>query len=832
MAFGIVLPQTVILTESKSSFSKILATLQRGAIVTISEDLADGWLAVTDQATGITGNTPSSNLQISEQQPSATPVEDKTYTVLVNTPAARLRAGAGVEFPIVTVVKQDTSLKVIGQEGDWLKINHNNVEAYISAHLTQRRGTVKDTVAFLSDEPDLVSLELKPTKRIPLDGLTPKTRKYVAAEVWNNYGGLMEALSTKLAVPLASMVAVVSAESSGKAFGDDGRLIIRFEVHLFKKFFGEKDPIVFDRHFQSDGFRSHKFRPSDTAEWGAVHTNQKREWEVLTFARGLDDMAALRSISMGAPQIMGFNFKTIGYETVQAMFDEFSRSAHSQILGMFDFVRGGGSISQAVRALQTGDFLTFASIYNGPANAQTYETIIEEYIAIFNQLIPLAKPVAVPDVQRGPQFLPGALNPATVTEVAAAQNPPSKEIADTVKPLVVSVTPVQADIVITTTMQVNVRSEPSTKAKALGALEKGASLRLTELVESALDKISKPESAQQFINVEYNGQQGHVAAWLCIVNKLLTQTSIDAYINSLPQRDMPPGYKAFWAQKERLGLPDPFDIMPVQVRSEADLVNMQVNGFGPNTFSMWNGAKWYSRIGYMHNGYDFISKTGTPLIAVSDGIIIKNWVFMANKAEKTVVLWCYLPERFKDAEGRRMMSNVLIAMGHLSNGSVRQNHEVVRKGDVIGHTGTPAGSSSNDHLHYEIHLINGDPNLPNPRGIKMLREYKGDQNAGNNTPWNALMFYTPRLVNYSLHQGETIGFLGKFPEYPTRDMLKQNGSLHLDPLAPLTLAYYRYGIPNVWKPNKDGTRWGKGVVMTEELEGKLASIPSWVASSF
>jgi murein DD-endopeptidase MepM/ murein hydrolase activator NlpD/uncharacterized protein YgiM (DUF1202 family) len=826
MTTGIVLPQTLAITEGKSSFSAVKGTLKRGEVVAIVEDSGDNWLKVRHEPTNLEGYAPASHVAISSVPLESIPQETKVYDVVVNANGSRLRSGPGVQHPILTVLKQGETLRVFGEEGEWLQVSFNNQKAYISAHLTQRKDTARDSSSFLGEQPDLLSIELRPRSIIPLAGLAPQSRAVVAAQVWNDYGGLLEVLAKKLQVPLSSIVAVIAAESGGKAFADDNRLIIRFEVHIFRRFWGDANRALFDRHFRADGFRNHQFRASEADGWAAVHTSQKREWEVLSFARTLDDTAALKSISMGAPQIMGFNYKALGYETVQEMFDTFSRSAHAQLLGLFDFVRGGSSISQAIRALQTGDFLTFASLYNGPGNAAVYEEIIEDYVTQFKQIIGTAVPVPLPDTQRGPMNLPATDAPRD-KEILAAHNPPAAKIPDVVQPEAASAPPAEADVVLMPTTSINVRAEPSTASRSLGTVQKGASLRLLEPLQSALDKVRLPESARQFVQIEFNNQPAYVAAWLLAPARIMTQATINAYINRLPQAELPAGYHALWQQQERLGLPDPFDMLPVLPNSEAELVNMQVNGFGPNTFSMWNGAKWYSRIGYMHNGYDFISKSGTPLIAVADGVIIRNWLFMANKAEKTVVLWCFLPERYRDSQGRRMLSNVLVAMGHLANNTVRRNHEVVRRGDIIGYTGTPAGSQTNDHLHYEVHLINGDPTLPNARKIRLLKEYKGEQNASNNTPWNALLFYTPRLINYQIHQGKTIGFLGKYPEYPTRDMLRQNGSLHLDPLDPFALAYYRYGIPNVWKPQRSGARWPEGVVETASLPERLASLPAW-----
>jgi|GEM_PF-505016 len=819
--YGIVLPQTIILTSGKSSFSNIIATLQRGAIVEVSEEGTDGWGKLRDEDSGTEGFSVLTNFALMDEHPNvvkdATPFESYEVVVMSN---ARLRSGAGVQFGVVGNVDAKKMLTVLAEEPEWLKVEVGDGSAYISTHLTERKDTSK-IQGFLIDMPDLLNYPLEPKNIIPTKDLAEGKRPFACARVWNTFGGLIEELAKRLQIPVSTLVAAIAAESSGKAFGADARMIIRFEVHIFHRYWGVNNQALFDQHFQFQSWKSHKFRLNATDEWKAVHTTQEREWQVLEFARSLDDTAALKSISMGAPQMMGFNFKIMGYESVQEMFESFAKSAQAQILGMLDFIRS----AQAIRHLQSGDILSFATIYNGSGNAHTYEGIINDYIAIYSQLITTAQ--AVPDTTgaqlRGPSDVG---TPAPEAEEVANSGFPSElpTTQPTTAPSVTVSAPAQAETVIYTRDSVNVRAAADPNANILGAFPRGTTLKLLESLESAIKKIEAGEAGKQYVNVDYNGQSGFVAAWFTSPGKMLTQASVMRYIDGLPQRPIPSGYDTFWSHQEHLGLPDPFDVLPVQIKSESELVNMQVNGFGPNTFSLYNGAVWYSRIGYMHNGYDFIVKTGTPLLAVGDGLIIRNWVFMANPAEKTTVLWCFLPEKYRDSQGRRMMSNVLVAYGHMSNASLRKKHEIVKAGDVIGLAGTPAGSTTNDHLHYEIHLLQGDPNMPNNASLpkRRLAEFKRDSNTDNKTPFNALLFYSKRVVQYSLHQGETIGFgRSKSPEYPTLDMLKAKNAQHLHPVDPFTLAYFRYGISNVWKAPANGKAWGDGVVTLDMLNDRL-----------
>lgn len=78
----------------------------------------------------------------------------------------------------------------------------------------------------------------------------------------------------------------------------------------------------------------------------------------------LDATAALQSCSWGAFQIMGTNYKTLGYASVQEMVRALSRSERPHLKGFIKFVKAN---SVLLRAVQQEDFTTFAKHYNGPS---------------------------------------------------------------------------------------------------------------------------------------------------------------------------------------------------------------------------------------------------------------------------------------------------------------------------------------------------------------------------------------------------------------------------------------------------------------------------------
>lgn len=739
----------------------------------------------------------------------------------VLTNGLRIRSGPGTNFSILTAVNQGTILDVTEVQGDWIKIRHNNRDGFVAAQFVSLK-TERVIIGYLIDQPDLMEVQLVPERIIPTDGLAGA--ELAVANTWNNYGNLMRELSELLNIPVNALVAVLVAESSGRTFAADGRMIIRFENHLFYRFWGEKNQAVFNRYFRFDtssganNWKGHEWRPNLESPWQVFHGTQSKEWDVLMFARALDDTAALLSISMGAPQIVGFNYKRVGYESVQHMFEAFARSAHAQLLGMFDFVKGSAATSPAIQALQSKDYLTFASIYNGPANAETYRGIIQARADMFDRLYPKAvitpQPAPPP---RGPVEEQPPVTPAPPTPPAPPPAPP---------PVVTPVPPPvnEGPVFVSTAEGLNVRREPVIANNVIERLRKNEPVMVLESLEDALKKMEAGEKGKQFVKVRTDENRiGYVAAWLLVPSDALVKQSTDKYIDSLPDYSIPVEYDRFWALQERLGLPDPFDSLPVQIRSGHRLVNMQVNGFGPNTFAAINWRNWYSRIGGMHNGSDFIVETGTPLLAVTDGVIITKWPFMGNTAEKTVMLWPFLPERFRDAQGRRMLSNILVAHGHMKDNTIRKEFDVVKAGDLIGISGTPAGSNTNDHLHLEVHFLSGDPNFLNVRKLgarRLLGRFNRPQPFSNQYPWNPLLFYSRRLIKYQLHQSKTVGYRGR-TSYPTPELLKSLKADHLPALDDFSVAAFEYGIPVIWEKRKPA--WPKGVVTLEMLPERAAA---------
>jgi hypothetical protein len=196
------------------------------------------------------------------------------------------------------------------------------------------------------------------------------------AEIYNGKGKYLKEMASGLGISAASAAAVLLVESGNAGFASTGKMVIRFENHIFHDQWGAEHEDVFGQHFQYNPGQTwvdHMFRADPAGEWESFHGIQTKEWEVLEFARSLDDEKALNSISMGAAQVMGFNHGTLGYPSARAMFDAMSGSLKPQLNGMFAYIENS---STCLEGLRNGDFTQFASGYNGSGQAEHYGNLI------------------------------------------------------------------------------------------------------------------------------------------------------------------------------------------------------------------------------------------------------------------------------------------------------------------------------------------------------------------------------------------------------------------------------------------------------------------------
>jgi len=348
----------------------ILGTLTKNTITNIVAENGD-WLEINFNGTPAFLFSEFVELLASDE-------EIKKGRVTADVLNVRTQPGAG--GPRIGSLLRDSEVEIHNQIGLWYEISFNNSSAFVHGDYVEVGGKVRDkplndTVQpttpqadmpeFLYKVAELNQMELSPSNLLPVEG-SSKQKKVINA--WNNYGNLLRKLSKIKGIDVGAAIAVMCVESSGRGFGSDNKMIIRFENHQFWKRWGKNNEDTFRKFFKfrdDKKWLGHEFRNSPNGQWQSFHGNQSKEWQVLEFARQLNDNAALDSISMGLPQIMGFNSSIIGYKTVQDMFEKFNSDIRFHLFGLFDFLD-----KRMIKALQERDFEEFAGYYNGPGQAQ------------------------------------------------------------------------------------------------------------------------------------------------------------------------------------------------------------------------------------------------------------------------------------------------------------------------------------------------------------------------------------------------------------------------------------------------------------------------------
>jgi peptidoglycan hydrolase-like protein with peptidoglycan-binding domain len=189
--------------------------------------------------------------------------------------------------------------------------------------------------------------------------------------------------ASKLGVEIATVKAVQEVESKGFGFLDDGRSIILFERHIFRKELNKAmsaDPELVKRILNVLGLKPQAARDPIITIQDYLSNNQSdiynsvaggyvggfSEYNRLAKAALLDRDCARRSASWGLYQIMGYHHSGMGFATVNDMVASFDLSERNQQLGFNLFILGKTD-PRFLPALKSKDWLAFAKAYNGPA---------------------------------------------------------------------------------------------------------------------------------------------------------------------------------------------------------------------------------------------------------------------------------------------------------------------------------------------------------------------------------------------------------------------------------------------------------------------------------
>lgn len=152
------------------------------------------------------------------------------------------------------------------------------------------------------------------------------------------------------ALDAKAFAAIVTVETSGAGFLDDGRPKILLERHyVYRLATGpQRDALTADVCYPTAG------------GYGAGGANQ---WERFEKVAAVDLDLAIQSVSWGLGQVMGANWKTIGAASPQDMMWDASQDETRQLAQMAAFILTKTGLKAAINA---HDWPTVARLYNGP----------------------------------------------------------------------------------------------------------------------------------------------------------------------------------------------------------------------------------------------------------------------------------------------------------------------------------------------------------------------------------------------------------------------------------------------------------------------------------
>lgn len=162
----------------------------------------------------------------------------------------------------------------------------------------------------------------------------------------------------------AALRAVMDVECKGRGFNDDGTPVILFERHKF--YYG-----LIAINWVTKAKEWYKAYPDIcNPTWGG-YGKESEQHSRLARACKLNRDVALESASWGLGQVLGSNWKDLGYTSLQSFINAMYKDEVSQLDAMCRFIKHNGLI----KYIQNKDWAKFARAYNGPKYAENkYDT--------------------------------------------------------------------------------------------------------------------------------------------------------------------------------------------------------------------------------------------------------------------------------------------------------------------------------------------------------------------------------------------------------------------------------------------------------------------------
>lgn len=167
-------------------------------------------------------------------------------------------------------------------------------------------------------------------------------------------------LAIQHGIEYACLKAVVEVEASGDGFIGELPKIL-YEPHIMHRLLTKKNYIT----IRNNLMKAHPdlcYPKWGTYKYGTVASQHDRLAKAAAFNRD----TALESCSWGLGQVMGFHWKSLDYESLQAFINDMYESEAKQLEAMIRFIKTNGLLIH----LKNKDWVSFAKGYNGSGYAK------------------------------------------------------------------------------------------------------------------------------------------------------------------------------------------------------------------------------------------------------------------------------------------------------------------------------------------------------------------------------------------------------------------------------------------------------------------------------